>query len=288
MSTLIHITTFQKTDALRELVVSLYVHGYHVGNTILISDDNGGNPYTVSRTGNPSHPVWKNTDESIQEVEMQSVPEFVEEFKETLNIDLRCNFGKGRGGVSINKNRGIKYFLEHPEYDDILMLDDDITFVGPDLIEHCRASGHKHLCGYLGSPDDKPGWPLHSGQTGNSFFTVFPARGEDEYVYYCTGAQGMMMYVTRDLLQKVKYFPLYKHPYGLEHAAWSNRLNMADGKYLDWFPVLKESPRYFITQQIPNNYEVKDPFANHKEWDKQKQEIFRGIGICNNIPGKLD
>ena len=220
---------------------------------------------------------------------MQSVPEFVKEFKESFpDIDLQCNFGKGRGGVSINKNRGIKFFLDNPQYEDILMLDDDITFNGSGLIEHCRASGHKHLCGYLGSPTDKPGWPLHSGETGNSFFTVFPAKGEDEYVYYCGGAQGMMMYIIRDLLEKVKYLNVMKHKYGYEHAIWSNRLNMADGKYLDWFPVLKESPRFFVTQNIANNYAIHDVYANSKEWEKLKELTFRGVDLCIANPGKLD
>jgi len=225
----------------------------------------------------------------MEEIEFDSAPEVVEEFKaKHPEVDITCIFGKKRGGVSINKNRGIKYFLDHPEFVDILMMDDDIVFHASGYLDLCRSSRHHHLLAYLGSPDEERGKKLASGETGNPFFSVFPAQGEDEFVYYCTGAQEMCRYATRDAIERVGYFDIFKHHYGFESAIYSSRINMAYGKFLDWFPVLKNSPDYFVSQSIANNYEIKDVYANRDQWMKRKEMVFRGIDLKIKSPGDID
>lgn len=284
---LIAITTFQKSDALRVLLNSLLGHGYLDNNSVVVCDDNAGKGYEVTRGNNPYHPIWF-TDDS-EEVQMPSAPEVVEEFKaKHPEVDITCIFGKKRGGVSINKNRGIKYFLDHHEFVDILMMDDDIVFHAPGYLDLCRSSRHSHLLAYLGSPDEERGKKLASGETGNPFFSVFPAQGEDEFVYYCTGAQEMCRYATRDAIERVGYFDIFKHHYGFESAVFSSRINMAYGKFLDWFPVLKNSPDYFVSQSIANNYEIKDVYANRDQWMKRKEMVFRGIDLKVKNPGDIE
>ena len=275
MSCLIAITTYQKSDALEVLLNSLQEHGYCSDNSIVVCDDNMGQPYKVTKKGNPNHPIWGTVD--VEEITMPSAPQVVDKFKmDHPEVDIACIFGKKRGGVSINKNRGIKYFLDNPNFADMLMMDDDIVFHAPGYVDLCRASKHKHLLAYLGSPDEERGRKLASGETGNPFFSVFPAQGEDEFVYYCTGAQEMCRYVTRDAIERVGYFDIFKHHYGFESAIYSSRINMSYGKFLDWVPVLKNSPDYFVSQSIANNYEIKDVYAHRDQWMKRKEMVFRG------------
>lgn len=283
---LLAITTFQKSDALRVLLNSLLEHGYLDNNSVVVCDDNAGKGYKVTREHNPHHPIWFT--DSSEEVQMPSAPEVVEKFKaKHPEVDITCIFGKKRGGVSINKNRGIKYFLDHPEFVDILMMDDDIVFHASGYLELCRASRHPHLLAYLGSPDEERGKRLASGETGNPFFSVFPAQGEDEFVYYCTGAQEMLRYVKRPLMEKVGFLNVLKHHYGFESALLSSRMNMIEGKFLDWFPILKNAPDYFVSQSIANNYEIKDVYANRSEWLKIKELTFRGIDLFVKNPGDI-
>ena len=291
---LLAITTFQKSDALSVLLNSLHEQGYLNNNSVAVCDDNAGKSYKVTKKGNPNHPIWSKIGDShiwagMEEIEFDSAPEVVEEFKaKHPEVDITCIFGKKRGGVSINKNRGIKHFLDHPEFVDILMMDDDIVFQAPGYLDLCRRSRHPHLLSYLGSPDEERGKKLASGETGNPFFSVFPAQGEDEFVYYCTGAQEMCRYATREAIERVGYFDRFKHHYGFESAIYSSRINMAYGKFLDWFPVLKNSPDYFVSQSIANNYEIKDVYANRDQWMKRKEMVFRGIDLKVNNPGDID
>lgn len=286
---LIAITTFCKTDALSVLLGSLAENGYLKTCDIVICDDNGNLPYQVTKEGNPQHPYWVDHPEETKPLEMPSAGKVVEIFNSVHDSNVKVLHGKGRKGIAINKNRGIKYFLEHEAYKDMIMLDDDIVVSSSEILDRCRASGHPHLCGYLGEPNEPEGEELHTGRSGNSFWSVpeFRAQGEDEHVYYSGGAQGMFLYVKRELLDQVQYLNVMKNPYGFEHAIWSNRLNLANGKNPDWFPILKGCGRLFQSQAIPNNYHIKDVYANSKEWQKLKELCYKGVGIKVSYPGDL-
>lgn len=292
--TLIAITTYQKTDALDCLLKSLEKYGYMEGNKVLICDDNAGQDYYITQKDNPNHPHWvelenthhaapyPNDEEKEQMADLElgrqkvqspakhiaNMALFNPKFKEVEVIS-----GKARGGVAINKNRGIKYFLEHPEFDELLMLDDDIVMTGPGLLEACRATGEPHMTGLLGGTEG-----AIFGADACPFFQSFPPKGETPTHWFCTGSMGMMLWYTRACVEKVGYFNAMPDKYGAEHSLYSCRINALYGKYIDWFPILKGCEGYFVSQSIPNNYTA-DYEKNMKYYNKIKPEIFKGINL---------
>jgi len=273
---LIACSTFQKSDAIYNLVESLVKHNYDVGNRILVTDDNAGKDYITTRKDNPHHPRWAEVPEDQKEINFAGAPKVVENLKRDFpDLDIEVVFGDKRGGVAINKNRGIKYFLEHPEFDELLMLDDDIVFKSGGLLEAIRTTGQPHMTGLLGGSEGSV-----FGADACPFFQSFPPQGETPTHWYCLGSMGVMLYATRECVEKVGYMDLLSRDgmYGFEHSCWSNRINMLYGKHLDWFPILKDCDKYFESQNIPNNY-VADYSQNQKGWVKRKEEIFRGIDL---------
>lgn len=271
---LIACSTFQKSDAIYNLVESLVKHNYDVGNRILVTDDNAGKDYITTRKDNPHHPRWAEVPEDQKEINFAGAPKVVENLKRDFpDLDIEVVFGDKRGGVAINKNRGIKYFLEHPEFDELLMLDDDIEMVGPGLLEAIRATKLPHVTGLLGESE-----AAVFGADACPFFQSFPPQGETPTHWYCLGSMGVMLYATRECVERVGYMDQMPDFYGAEHSLWSARINMLHGKFLDWFPILKGCENFFTTQSIPNNY-IADYSKNMKYYNKRKEEIFRGIDL---------
>lgn len=116
------------------------------------------------------------------------------------------------------------------------------------------------------------------------FFQSFPPKGETPTHLYCEGSMGCMLYFTREAVRKAGYFDRMPDIYGAEHSLYSNRINALYGKYIDWFPILKGCDRFFISQEIPNNYAANYE-KNMKYWAKRKPEIFKGINLTIKNPG---
>ena len=270
---LICVSTYQKDVALSVLLESLVAHGYHTGNRLVIVDDHQGLPYEIYRKTNPDHPLFKDND--LQEIKRPSAVMVVEGFKQAHpDVDISCVFGKSRGGVAINKNRGIYAFMQDESLDELLLLDDDIVMTGPGLLEACRATGEPHMTGMLGSGLQSESF----GADACPFFQSFPPKGETPTHFYCEGSMGCMLYFTREAVRKAGYFDRMPDIYGAEHSLYSNRINALYGKYIDWFPILKGCDRFFISQEIPNNYAANYE-KNMKYWAKRKPEIFKGINL---------
>lgn len=261
MSTLIGISTFRKVNALSVLLKSLLDHGYFEGNQILVTDDDEGNGYEVDG------------------YEYLSAEETVDNFNLDYGTNVVCITGKRRGGVAVNKNRAIKFFTDNQDkFDDLLLLDDDIVFTAPGLLDLIRSSNEPHMTGFLGSPDDPTGNLIAFGETATPFFKTFPPQGETESHYYCLGSQGVLLYYTKECILKVGYFDRMPDHYGFEHSLHSNRVNALRGRFYDWFPVLKNCGSYFQSQSIANNYQA-DYSKNQKYWLKRKEEIAKGIDL---------
>ena len=270
---LISISTYQKDVALSVLLESLVAHGYCAGNKLVIVDDHQGLPYEIYRKTNPDHPLFKDND--LQEIKRPSAVLVVEGFRQAHpDVDISCVFGKSRGGVAINKNRGIYAFMQDESLDELLLLDDDIVMTGPGLLEACRATGEPHMTGMLGSGLQSESF----GADACPFFQSFPPKGETPTHFYCEGSMGCMLYFTREAVRKAGYFDRMPDIYGAEHSLYSNRINALYGKYIDWFPILKGCDRFFISQEIPNNYAANYE-KNMKYWAKRKPEIFKGINL---------
>lgn len=116
------------------------------------------------------------------------------------------------------------------------------------------------------------------------FFQSFPPRGETPTHWFCTGSMGMMLWYKRSIVEKAGYFNAMPDKYGAEHSLYSCRINALQGKYIDWFPILKGCEGFFESQSIPNNY-VADYEKNMKFYSKIKPEIFKGINLTIKNPG---
>ena len=272
---LIAVSNFQKIDAASACLYSLVEHDYAEGNRILLTCDNGGKPYTLTRAGNPEHPLLKEVDS----LDMPSAPEAVQSLREALGIDIVCLHTGKREGVAVNKNRAIHYFLNHPEFDELLLLDDDIVMTGAGLLEACRETNEPHMTGMLGGQENAV-----FGSVKAPFFETFPVMGARKTHVYAAGSMGMMLWFTREAVERAGYFNKMPDFYGAEHSLYSNRINALYGKFIDWFPILKDCGRFFISQSIPNNYKA-DYEKNMKYWAKLKPEIFKGINLKVTSPG---
>lgn len=113
------------------------------------------------------------------------------------------------------------------------------------------------------------------GEEACPFFQSFPPMGETPTHWYCLGSMGMLLWYTRECIERVGYMDQTPGKYGFEHSLHSGRINMLYGKYIDWFPILKGCEKFFHSQSIPNNY-VADFSQNQKYYLKRKEEIFRG------------
>lgn len=261
---LIAISTYKKNTALTELLDTMKENGYLDSNDVLICDD--GAPGAKE--------VWKKYNQP--------------------NIFYT---GGSNVGISRNKNRGIKFFLENKQYTHLVLLDDDLLFTRPGMIEAMRATGQHHLTGYLGTWI--PGYGIKRDEreqlSGNTFIGDFPVQGEAPGgTYYCLGAQGIMLFLTREIVEKAMYFHVPPGKYGYEHSIYTNVINTCMGIHMDWFPVFKNTPKYLIgNYNHPNNYDVgkvgdgkvkKNDWHIEKNsawWQKKKIDIYNGINYIN-------
>lgn len=189
------------------------------------------------------------------------------------------------GGISINKNRSIKWFLENALDCDLLILsDDDIIFSSTNYkyafptISDAFTITHKvtkepHIAGYLSWYND----PLSQ----KAFFEQFPPIAENEHLWYCGGSQGVFLSFTREAIQKAGYFNILPTRYGYEHILYSQRVHRLYGKTIDLFAFYKQSRRYINCQGIPNNYEViqSELKRNDEVHFKIKENTFKGIDL---------
>lgn len=252
-NTLIAISTFKKNPALVELLDSLNKHGYMEVADILVTDDGEG------------------------------------EAKGSIPPGVLYTTGKNLG-IAKNKNRAIKYFLENPQYNYLLLLDDDIVFRASGLIEECIDTRLQHVTGYLGQWEDGVGVVGADDRpqlSGNPFFVDFPRQGqtEDGKISFRFGSQGGMLFFSRTILEKAGYFHIPPGKYGYEHSIHSNVINRVQGYCIDWFPILENSPKFFHDNgKYANAYEAK-PQENNDWWINKKREIQKGINFINRSHG---
>lgn len=266
---LIAISTFQKTNALEVLLTSMLKHGYGA-YTIVINDDNAGLPYTVK------NPIWDNSDS----VDMPSTIEIYNKFKPQFP-DLNLTYGKTiRRGVSINKNRGISFFLKETNCDYLLLLDDDQEFIAPNyieaLIEACRLNNLNHITSMW---TDKPG----EGKlqlSGNTWENDFPVEAQGYNVTFHSGCHGSGNFYSRPCIKKIGYYDLLPGKYSFEHSLHSARaMRFVDKRTPLWYPQFMLTYQYLVGQSIPNNYfdTAKDISLNEPIYKERLKEIFDGL-----------
>lgn len=266
MSILIAITTFKKNDALDVLVKSLVENRY---KNVVIADDNSN---------------------------ICQVDNLLKKYKNDFeNLTLKYNQKTQQTGISCNKNRCIKHFLEN-DYDHLLMLDDDIKIVSPKIEEHFdhikNTYNIKHVSGYW-TDENVYNTSKLVGLTGNQWSDDFPTIMENKDLFFTRGCQGCFVWVYKDLVKEAGYFRKFPYFYGTEHAEYSARLNKISGWAVGienedpLFPMLKRSEKYFHGQFIPNNYNVDHQKIeiNMKKYREYLDDTRNGISLYNDDPG---
>lgn len=266
-------STYQKTDAAQALLDSLIQHGYADSAQIHLADDNAGRPYTIYRDKNTSHPCWNNLPKDVTEHSMRSAVDLYEEYKAKIP-DLALSYGKERLGIAGNKNRSIYYFLEKTKAEHCLLLDDDIVFRAPGMLEEWRQvlqdntfvrNGYRsqlsHLTGFW--TDFNPDYidPLKNqpwAVSREGWFKDFPVEALADQrgkVEWRKGTMGVSNFYTRRALQAVGYYDTNLSKYGFEHTLHSARvLQLVDKRAPNLYPLYYNCARYFIGQNIANNY----------------------------------
>lgn len=250
------VTTYKKPEALRGWLDSCQAIGSL--HSVAVCDDNDG-----------------------------ETKEIVEEYKLRFPFPLHYLSGE-RQGIAGNKNRGIQWFLSQTDAAPYLLLsDDDIKFseapvhteleagIGDRFIRAYFGTGLEHITGYLGNYAD----PL----SGNPFFEQFPPIAEDDYLYHCGGSQGLLLFFTRNIVEKVGYFSLWRGVYGYEHVDYSMRCGRMDGRCPELYPILKHCNQYFRCQGIGNNYSA-DPKDNEKQYFQKRVDAYVGVNLRKALP----
>lgn len=261
MSTLISITSYLKPLALEQLIVTLLEHGYDKGNTLMICCDNGGID---------TKPVY-------------------DKFRKDCKLVLA--HGAERQGISANKNRGIKYFLQKTHFEKLLLLDDDILFKRPGMLEHLEEA-----CQQVDLPLMTGLWTDFNGNkeenilgaSNRGWFTDFPEKGGTELVSLHEGCHGCLKYLKREAVEKVGYFHVFPEKYGFEHSNFCSRILKEYEVCPRLYPILRTSPWFFCGNKIPNNYEVDIETVfkvNGAEHDRLLNEIYNGRMIYEKDHG---
>lgn len=280
---LIGITTFKKTAALDNLLSSMVKHGYSEFPTVIADDFSN----LVDKHG-------------------KNVEEVVKKYSSNFSsLKLIYNEKTSGLGVAKNKNRLIKEFLSNP-CESLLLLDDDILFMNPGLIDHLFYVAEKikisHINGYWTDFDqDRLESSKLVGLTGNNWYKDFPIKaiGYDEktqtdLVSFHQGTQGCMVWSKKSAIEKAGYFNKFNYIYGMEHSAYSARLNRIEGLPPELFPVLRRSHYWIMGQNIPNDYSISHEKLNTVQtatYQSILKDVYAGIELKqedDNLPKKFE
>lgn len=287
----IGITTLEKTHALKALIDSLIEFGYDKKAHLMVADDGCNQPYEISQALNPYHPVWKDNygvtsrrsgvDGDI--VTINSVQD------ELMNVSppvaLAYNKKTKRKGVSVNKNRCIDYFLKHTSSKYLLLPDDDVMFIKEGFLEEMEEVLSKNRIGHITGI-----WPNDDRiqLSGNPWFKDFEVESMGYRVTWHRGCQGVMNVYTRECLEAIGYFHLYKARYGFEHDSHSALAEKEfHNRSPEWKPVYTRCGKYYRGQAVPNNYgdTQSDIAVNGPQHDKIFEEIAKGLNRKNKDSG---
>lgn len=211
------IKTHMKNEVLQCLLTSISQHGYDVGNEIVIADDNPCEALPVFR----------------------------------VNPKVSAYLAGSRHGIAYNSNRLINYFLHNSNAEVLVLLDNDICFTRPGMLEDMEiaagANSLKHIASYIIDADGNDGLQQ-----------AFPAvaKTADGSIKWCRGSHGVMQWYTRDIIEKIGYFVRMPYFYGGEHSEHSNRALYVQDVDPTLYPVFARSTRFI--QSCPVNFHAYD------------------------------
>lgn len=136
--------------------------------------------------------------------------------------NVEVYMGETNLGVTGNSNRALRWFMEETDADHLCLCNDDILVHG-DFVKF-YAQGHQDLGVGL--------WCFCDFTHHESYrWTSYRVRGYD--VKFLPRFTGIMMSITRDLVEKVGYFDAAFGKFGEEHCDYTIRCRFAGGIRLE-------------------------------------------------------
>lgn len=129
-------------------------------------------------------------------------------------------------GVTGNSNRAIKWFMDKTDCDHLLLCNDDLLVTGD--FAKFYANAHLDLqVGMFCFCDFTKESPAISGKPESYKWTTYRMRGYG--VKFLPRFTGIMISVTRELVEKIGYFDPEFGKFGEEHCDWTIRARLAGG-----------------------------------------------------------
>lgn len=280
------VTTFQKTPALDRFIETYVEQGYNETCILHIADDWGGEPYVIKRSENPHNRVWEELPPEQEEVIMPSALDVYNKYKD--QIDIAISFGEGRGGVAVNKNRGIDFFQKHTKAQYLFQLDDDQYFARPDLCEHMITISINNNIDHLTGVWAEAAADVKPGLSGRTWYEDFPVKGlsRDELISWHGGCHGNLNFYTRKCIDRIGYYARFSGKYGFEHSEHTARAMRAVAKRTPlWYPQVN-TKKFVQCQSISNNYfdTAEDIAKNNPEYYAKLEEIAQGLNLRATDP----
>ena len=140
--------------------------------------------------------------------------------------NTRVFVGERNLGVTGNSNRALKWFMDQTDCDHLLLCNDDLLVTGD--FAKTYASAHVDLeVGMFCFCDFDKASPAISGKPESYKWTTYRCRGYG--VKFLPRFTGIMMSVTRELVEKIGYFDPEFGKFGEEHCDYTIRARMAGG-----------------------------------------------------------
>lgn len=295
------VTTFQKTPALDRFIETYIEQGYDKACILHIADDWGGKPYEIKYSENPHNPVWEVGVEKLKVISSEFVKETAEaglvmQMKSALDIynkykdkiDVAISFGQGRGGVAVNKNRGIDFFQKHTTAKYLFQLDDDQYFAKSGLCEHLIDISARNNMDHLTGVWAEAAIDVKPGLSGRTWYEDFPVKGlsKDGLISWHGGCHGNLNFYTRKCIDRIGYYARFSGKYGFEHSEHTARAMRAVAKRsVMWYPQVN-TKKWVQCQSISNNYfdTAEDIAKNNPEYYAKLEEIAQGLNLRATDP----
>lgn len=140
--------------------------------------------------------------------------------------NTRAFVGERNIGVTGNSNRALKWFMDQTDCDHLLLCNDDLLVTG----DFAKVYGNAHAdlgVGMFCFCDFTKESPAISGKPDSYKWTTYPCRGYN--VKFLPRFTGIMISVTREIVEKIGYFDPEFGKFGEEHCDWTIRARMAGG-----------------------------------------------------------
>ncbi len=143
-------------------------------------------------------------------------------------------------GVTGNSNKAIRWFMElEGDYDHLCLCNDDLEVMGP--FHQIYATAHTKL---------EIGLFCHCDFTSDAYkWANVKIRGVN--IKLLSRMTGIMMSITRKLIEKIGYYDADAFTFGQEHCDYTNRARLTG------FINLNNQPQYCL--------DVENPFLRHQE-----------------------